>query len=140
MFQKEFKMNSIKVKTIINWESSWNVHNVWAFLEFVNFYWWFIQHFLKIVWFLVNLTKKIMKFLWNITCEHVFNNLKKWFIIVSILVYFNFNFECIFEADLSDHIQENVLLQYDKNNVLCSIVYFSWKLNAVESNYKIYDK
>ena len=60
--------------------------------------------------------------------------------IVLILAYFDLNFECVFEADLSDHAQENVLLQYDKNDVLWSIMYFSQKLNAAESNYKIYNK
>ena len=133
-------MNSIKIKIIINWKSSWNVHDVQAFFRFVNFYWWFIWYFLKIVQFLVNLTKKIMKFLWDITCEHVFNNLKKQFTIVSILTHFDSDFECFFEADLSDHIQKNVLLQYDKNDMLCSITFFSWKLNAAELNYEIYDK
>ena len=81
-----------------------------------------------------------MKFLWDITCEHTFNNLKKWFMIILILAYFDSNLECVFEADLSDHAQEDVLSQYDKNDVLCSIVYFSWKLNAAELNYEIYDK
>jgi len=46
---KEFKMNSTKVEVITNWKSSWNVHDVQAFLRFVNFYQQFIQHFLKIV-------------------------------------------------------------------------------------------
>jgi len=41
---------------------------------------------------------------------------------------------------LSDHAQENVLLQYDKNNILRLIAYFLQKLNAAELNYKIYDK
>ena len=72
--------------------------------------------------------------------EYIFNDLKKQFIIILILAYFDSDFECVFEADLSDHIQENVLLQYDKNSMLHSIVYFSWKLNAAESNYEIYDK
>ena len=58
----------------------------------------------------------------------------------SIFIHFNSDFECVFEADLSDHAQENVLSQYDKNDVLWSIAYFSWKLNATESNYEIYDK
>ena len=66
--------------------------------------------------------------------------MKKWFITVLILAYFNSNFECVLEADLSDHAQKNVLLQYDKNNILQSIMYFSQKLNAAESNYEIYDK
>ena len=81
-----------------------------------------------------------MKFTWNVTCKHAFNDLKKQFMIVSILAHFNSDFECVFEADLSDHAQENVLSQYDKNNVLQSIAYFSQKLNAVKSNYEIYDK
>ena len=50
-----------------------------------------------------------MKFTWNIICEHTFNDLKKWFMIASILAHFNLNFECVFEADLSDHAQEDVL-------------------------------
>ena len=59
---------------------------------------------------------------------------------VLIFTYFNSNLECVLEADSSDHAQEDVLLQYDKNDVLCSIVFFSWKLNAVKLNYKIYNK
>ena len=81
-----------------------------------------------------------MKFLWNITCEHTFNNLKKQFMIMSILVYFDSDFEYVFKTDSSDYAQENVLLQYDKNDILCLVVFFSWKLNAAELNYKIYDK
>ena len=45
--------------------------------------------------------------------------------IVSILAHFNSDLECVLEADLSDHIQEDVLSQYDKNDVLCSVVFFS---------------
>ena len=74
------------------------------------------------------------------TCKCVFNNLKKQFMTASILAYFDLNFECILEADSSDHAQENMLLQYDKNNILWSIMYFLWKLNAIKLNYEIYDK
>ena len=73
-------------------------------------------------------------------CKHTFNDLKKWFMTVSILIHFDLNFECVFEADSSDHAQENMFSQYDKNDVLWSITYFFQKLNAVESNYEIYDK
>ena len=47
--QEEIKMNSTKVEAIISWESSQNVHNVQLFLEFANFYQWFIKNFSKIV-------------------------------------------------------------------------------------------
>ena len=59
---------------------------------------------------------------------------------ISILTYFDSNLECVLEADLSDHAQRNVLSQYDKNDILQSIAYFSQKLNAAELNYEIYDK
>ena len=70
----------------------------------------------------------------------MFNDLKKQFIIVLILAYFNSDFECVLKADLSDHAQKDVLLQYNKDSMLCSIVFFSQKLNAAKSNYKIYNK
>ena len=82
----------------------------------------------------------MMKFAWNVICKHAFNDLKKWFTTVSILAYFDSDFECILEADSSDHAQENVLSQYDKNDILQSIIYFSQKLNVIKSNYEIYDK
>ena len=58
-------------------------------------------------------------------CEHVFNDLKKQFTTVLILAHFNSDLECILKADLSDHAQKDVLLQYDKDDMLCSIVFFS---------------
>ena len=74
------------------------------------------------------------------TCEHTFNDLKKQFMIVLILAYFDSDFECILKADSFNHAQKDVLLQYDKNDILHSIVFFSQKLNAVKLNYEIYDK
>ena len=73
-------------------------------------------------------------------CECVFNNLKKWFMTTLILVHFDSDLKYVLKTDSSDHAQKNMLLQYDKNNVLHSVVFFSWKLNAAESNYKIYNK
>ena len=55
----------------------------------------------------------------------MFNDLKKQFMIVLIFAYFDSDFKCVFEADLSDHVQEDMLSQYDKNDVLCSVVFFS---------------
>ena len=45
--------------------------------------------------------------------------------IALILAYFDSNLECVLEIDLSDYVQENVLSQYDKNDVLCSVIFFS---------------
>ena len=59
---------------------------------------------------------------------------------VSILAYFDSDLECVLKADSFNHAQKDVLSQYNKNDVLYSIVFFSQKLNAAESNYKIYNK
>ncbi len=73
-------------------------------------------------------------------CEYVFNDLKKWFTIILILTHFDSDLECVLKADSSDHAQRDVLSQYDKDDVLHSVVFFSQKLNAAKSNYKIYNK
>ena len=38
IFYDDIKMNSVKIEVIVNWKSSQNVHDVQAFLRFVNFY------------------------------------------------------------------------------------------------------
>ena len=60
--------------------------------------------------------------------------------IILILTHFNSDLECVLKADLSDHAQEDVFSQYDKNDILYSVVFFSQKLNIAELNYEIYDK
>ena len=67
-------------------------------------------------------------------CKCVFNDLKKQFMIILILAHFDSDLEYVFKADLSNHAQKDVLLQYNKDDVLCSIVFFSQKLNVIKSN------
>ena len=70
----------------------------------------------------------------------MFNDLKKQFMTASILAHFNSDLECILKTDSFNHAQKDVLSQYNKNDMLYSIVFFSQKLNAAELNYKIYNK
>ena len=44
------------------------------------------------------------------------------------------------ETDVSDYVSESILSQYNKNEVLHSVVYFLKKHNSTECNYKIYNK
>ena len=57
-----------------------------------------------------------------------------------ILIHFDSDLKCVLKADSFNHAQKNVLLQYNKNNMLCLIIFFSQKLNTAELNYEIYDK
>jgi len=46
----------------------------------------------------------------------------------------------VVEIDASNYVFEDILSQYDENEILYSVAYFSKKHNSVECNYEIYDK
>jgi len=46
----------------------------------------------------------------------------------------------VIEINASNYVFKNILFQYDENEILHSVVYFSKKHNSIKCNYKIYDK
>ena len=46
----------------------------------------------------------------------------------------------VIETNLSNYITGGILSQYNKEGVLCPIVYFSKRLSPAKYNYKIYNK
>ena len=44
------------------------------------------------------------------------------------------------KINVSDYMSEGILFQYNKNEILYSVVYFLKKHNSVECNYKKYNK
>jgi len=78
-------MDPKKVEGILNWPEPKTVHDVQAFLGFVNLYRCFIKNFAKIASPLHALTKKDQTWKWmNSHCE-AFNNLKSLFTSKPIL-------------------------------------------------------
>ena len=69
-----------------------------------------------------------------------FNTLKKTFIFNVILYHYNSDHKIMIKINTSDYVFESILSQYNENEVLHSVVYFSKKHNSVKCNYKIYDK
>ena len=69
-----------------------------------------------------------------------FNTLKKAFIFNVILYHYNLDYKIVIKTDVSDYIFEDILSQYNEDEVLHSIIYFSKKHNLTECNYKIYNK
>ncbi len=57
-----------------------------------------------------------------------------------ILRHFNQTCETILEIDSFNYINDEVLSQYDDEEVLHSIVFYSKNLSSAECNYEIYDK
>jgi len=58
----------------------------------------------------------------------------------SILRYFDQTHETILEIDSFNYVNDEVLFQYDDEEVLHSIVFYSKNMSSAECNYKIYDK
>ncbi len=95
----DIKMNSEKVKTIVEWEKSTHLKEIQTFLRFVNFYRRFIKNFFKIVKSLVKLIRKDQLFSWFKNCQRVFDELKKRVIEALVLSYFSFELETFLESD-----------------------------------------
>ena len=133
-------MNSIKIVIIINWLTLRNIKNVQDFLEFANFYKRFIYDYSKIIVSLTRLIKKNVIFVWFQKCQKAFEILKEIFTFDVVLRYYNSNHKIVIKINVSNYVFEDILSQYDENNILHSIVYFSKKHNSIECNYEIYDK
>ena len=131
------KMNSAKVSIIVKWPSLMNIKDVQSFLSFANFYRRFIYDYSKLASSLTCLIKKDVPFEWTTECQSAFDALKKAFTSDVILHHYNLDLKIIVETDASDYVSGDILSQYDKNDVLHPIAYFSKKHNSAECNYEI---
>ena len=110
------------------------------FIDFCNFYQCFIKNFLKIVHSMIQLTQKKIIFKWKKVYQIVFDHMKKCMIKTFILRHFDQTHETILEINSFNYVNDKVLSQYDDENVLHSIVFYSKNMSFAECNYKIYDK
>ncbi len=140
VFKQDLYMNSIKVKAIVNWVTSINLKKIQDFVNFVNFYRCFIKNFSKLVKLFTQLTRKNTSFVWNEVCVEVFNNLKKQISSISVLRHFDVKRQAILKIDAFNYVKDDILSQYDDENVLHSIVFYSKSMISAECNYHIYDK
>jgi len=105
-----------------------------------NFYRCFIKNFSKIVHSMIQLTQKKIIFKWNETCQTAFNHMKRCMIKTSILCHFDQTHKTILKTDSFDYVNDEVLSQYDDEEVLHSIAFYSKNMSSAECNYEIYDK
>ncbi len=137
---KEIKINSSKINIIVNWFILINVKKVQSFLDFTNFYRRFIYDYSRIATLLTHLIRKDIFFVWSQKCQIAFNILKKVFTFKIILCHYNSDHKIVIEINASNYVFKNILFQYDENEILHSVAYFSKKHNSIECNYEIYDK
>ena len=110
------------------------------FIDFCNFYRRFIKNFSKIVWSMIQLTQKEVIFEWNHACQMIFDHMKKRMTEAFILRHFDQNRKTILETDSFNYVNDDILSQYDDEETLHSMIYYSKNLSLAECNYKIYDK
>ncbi len=70
----------------------------------------------------------------------IFDHMKKRMTEVFILRHFDQNKETILETNSFNYVNDDILSQYNDEETLHSMIYYSKNLSFAECNYKIYDK
>jgi len=70
----------------------------------------------------------------------IFKELKQQIITAFILKHFNLIKEVILKTDFLNYVNNNVLSQYDDEEILHSVIFYSKNMILAKYNYKIYDK
>ncbi len=133
-------MNSFKINIVVNWFILINVKDIQSFLDFANFYKRFIYDYSRIATSLTCFIRKDVFFVWFQKCQIAFNILKKVFTFKIILCHYNSDHKIVIEINVSNYVFKDILFQYNENEILHSVTYFSKKHNLVKCNYKIYNK
>ena len=140
IFINDLQMNSWKVNVIQDWKVSQSLTHVQIFIDFCNFYQWFIKNFSKIAWFMIKLTQKDHFFKWIKIYQIIFEELKQQMMTAFILKHFNSIRKAILKTDFLNYINNEVLSQYDDEDILHSMIFYNKNMIFAECNYKIYDK
>ena len=106
-----FKIDPGKVKAVQDWPEPTSVKEIQSFLRFANFYKRFIKDYSKVAILFTNFTKKDQKFSITSKAREAFQNLKKAFTKIPILVSFDLEKEIIVETDISDYTIRRVINQ-----------------------------
>ncbi len=138
--EQDLCINSSKMIIIVNWTTSINLKEIQSFVKFVNFYRRFIRDFFKLVKPFTQLTRKDTSFVWNEVCVQAFRNLKKQISFASVLRHFDLKRQTILKINALNYVKGEILSQYNDENVLHSMIFYSKSMILAEINYHIYDK
>ena len=133
-------MSNNKVKIIQDWSEPKKVKDIQSFLDFANFYCWFIFNYLDIVILLTHLTCKNIPWKFDSSCQDTFNSLKKAFTSAPILTHWIPNAQLIVETDASDYALAAILSIVNKDNKVHSVAFYSCTFTMAELNYNTHDK
>ncbi len=140
IFINDLRMNSRKVDVIWSWEVLRLLTHVQIFIDFCNFYRWFIKNFSKIIQLMIKLIWKDHFFEWTEICQMIFEELKQQMMTAFVLKHFDSIREAILKMNFSNYVNDEVLSQYDDEDILHSVIFYSKNMILAECNYEIYNK
>ncbi len=140
IFINDLRMNSWKVDAIWSWKVSRSLTHVQIFIDFCNFYRRFIKNFSKIIRLMIKLTWKDHLFEWTEICQMIFEELKQQMMTVLVLKHFDSIRKVILKTNFLNYVNDEVLSQYDDEDILHSVIFYSKNMILAECNYEIYDK
>ncbi len=70
----------------------------------------------------------------------IFEELKQQMTIVFVLKHFDSIREAILKTNFSNYVNDEVLSQYDDEDILHPMIFYSKNMILAECNYEIYDK
>ena len=89
---------------------------------------------------MLKLTLKNILFNWFLACQKTFELLKKNITTISMLRYYDKSKQIVLEIDFSNYVNDEILSQYDEEENLHLVVFYSKNLLLAKCNYEIYDK
>ncbi len=140
IFINDLRINSRKVDVIRSWKVLQSLTYVQIFIDFCNFYRRFIKNFLKITQSMIKLIWKDHSFEWTEICQTIFERLKQQMMTVFVLKHFDSIREVILKTNFLNYVNDEVLSQYDDEDILHSVIFYSKNMISAECNYEIYDK
>ena len=128
MTTKKLKMNSEKIKAVIEFLTSECIKNIQTFQELAEYYWRFITDFISITASFINLLQKDKSFKWTESQKWVFQEIKEKFKKKSILIYFDYEKSVIIDADALEKAMRAWLQQIDNEKWKWLIACYAQKL------------
>ena len=132
------RMDPKKVSAIMDWPLPTNLKDLQVFLGFTNFYRRLIKDYASITAPLTKLLQKDASF--TDFPIPAFESLKSAFCHPTFLPHPNEKKPFVVETDASDYAIGGILSQYNDENELCPVAFYSRQMISAEKNYEIYDK
>lgn len=128
-----------KLNCVANYSRPRNVHEIRQFIGLTSYFRKFIQGFAQIARPLTELTRKDVEWSWGVEQENAFQTLKRRLIEKPVLAIYDKDAKTELHTDASKLGLGGILMQYQRDNSLKPIAYFSRVTTKEESFYHSYE-